>query len=180
MKKIFLLITIFFISTALFSEDFNGFSGFTPGMNEEEVRSIIKERGYTLSKYSGKTSVVIENIQIPEEVVLKDKKVDLYLGFYEGKLMLVSLWLDLLPPAESKEISNSLKEKYISKSEKKETTLISQFTTDLYFYTSNWFLGDISTWDGESFNISFCDAILWFKSEAERRTQWVNDRKNDR
>ena len=45
------------------------------------IRTIIKERGYTLSKYSGKTSVVIENIQIPEEAVLKDKKVDLYLGF---------------------------------------------------------------------------------------------------
>ena len=180
MKKIIILLITFLIANTLFSEDFHDISGFTPGMNENDVRAIITEKGYTLSKHSNKTSVVIDNIQITDEPILKDKTIGLYLGFYDEKLMTVSLWLDSLSPKESKEITLSLKEKYKSKRETQETTVVSQFTTDVYFYTSNWFIVDISTWDGESFDISFRDAELWFKSEAERRTQWVNDRKAGR
>lgn len=180
MKKIIILFTVIFLSTATFAEDFKGLCGFTPGMDEKDARAIIDKKGYTLSKNSGKTSVLIEKIQITDEPLLKDKTINLYLGFYQEKLMMISLWLDLLPPEETKELTLALKEKYISRSSPQESTVISQFTTDSYFYTSNWFLGDISTWDGESFDISFSDAGLWIQSEAERNIEWVNNRKAGR
>lgn len=180
MKKIILLFTIFFFSAIAFSENFNGFAGFIPGMSEQDTRKLITEKGYNLSKKSSKTSIIIEGIQISDEPLLNDKSPTLYLGFYEEKLMTISLWLDMLPPEESKKITLSLKEKYISKSDPQESTVISQFTTDSFFYTSNWFLGNISTWDGEIFDISFSDANLWLKSEAERKIQWVNNRKSGR
>ena len=180
MKKIIALIFVFFVGTVVFGENFNGINGFIPGMDEQQVRTLIKEKGYNLSKNSGKTSIVLENVLITDEPLLQDKIIDIYLGFYNEKLMIVSLWMDSLAAEESKTIARSLEKKYLSSYHPHEKTVISQFTTDVYFYTSNWFLGDVNTWDGEAFNISFSDAELWYKSEAEREITWVNNRKYGR
>ena len=145
MRKLITLILVFLVGAVAFGENFNGINGFIPGMDEQQVRDLVKEKGYNLSKKSGNTSIILEKVTITDEPLLQDKIIDIYLGFYNEKLMLIDLWMDSLSPEESKTIARALEKKYLSGVHPHEKTVISQFTTDVYFYTSNWFLGDICT-----------------------------------
>ena len=82
MKKIFILILLFGISTSVFSEGISGIFGINFGTNSTEVKELMTEKGWNLSKTDGTTQIYKKNKGTYANLTVDE----IELFFFEDKL----------------------------------------------------------------------------------------------